>query len=333
MKPIFHILTVLAAVSFLTLSVACGGGGGGGGDATVAASSTQVAQAVLVMGTAIDATGTAIDTGTGVVTGASLPGSSVEAAAMGMGGVTPAVHGHFGGMGGGPGQLDLTDMTCDQSGTFDTQMQWTDLDPQTLCVDALAATLDLNDCAWIAGRTMHGQMGMTFTGSTCQPGQIAMDFSGVTVDTPAGTLSGNFMMTMTGLMFTGDPAELDITEATATLDGRMQMTGTGFGTVDMNMDGLAFHFDDAASTGDINGTLTVRCDGQVFPMEMATNANGLTLDADGNIVGGHMTVTSQATAHQVTFNADGSVDVTPAAGEPVHLAAPAAGDFCALTAP
>jgi len=50
------------------------------------------------------------------------------------------------------------------------------------------------------------------------------------------------------------------------------------------------------------------------------------------VVGGHMTVTAEGTAHQVTFNADGSIDVTPAAGEPVHLAVPAAGDFCALTA-
>jgi len=333
MKSFAHLGWTVPAAALLSL--ACGGGGGGGGDTTVAASSTQVAQAVLVAAAAIDAAGTAIDTGTGAVTGSSLPASSVAAAAMGMGGVMPSAHQHFAGMGGGAGQLDLDPTSCDGSGsgTVAAHMQWMDLNPDTLCVDGLDATLTLDNCTAATGQTMHGQMGMLFTGSTCDPQQLAMDFSGVTVGTPTGTLSGDFMMTMTGLMFTGDPAELDISEATATLDGHMQMVGTGFGTVDMDMDHLAFHFDDAASTGDINGTLTVRCDGQAFPMEMATNANGLTLDADGNVVGGHMTVTSQGAAHQVTFNADGSVDVTPAAGEPVHLAAPAAGDFCTLTAP
>jgi len=130
-------------------------------------------------------------------------------------------------------------------------------------------------------------------------------------------------------MFSGDPTNLDITEATMTLNGTMQMVDpTTFGTVDMEMDGLAFHFDDAANTGDLNGDLTVRCSGRVFPMTMTTAAGGLTLDGDGNVIGGQMTVTAEGTAHQVTFNADGSLDITPTGGTTVHLDGPASQDFC-----
>jgi len=391
MKPMSHVLTTLATVPFLTLTVACGGGGGGsggGGDTTAAASSAQVAQAVLVAAAAIQAAGTAIDTGTGAVIGSSLSASSVAAAAMGMGGTMPSAddqpmdmggampsggdhstdmggtmpsgddhstdmdgampladdhltdmggtmplaHDRFAGMSGGPGEIDIDVTSCGDSGSVDTHMHWMDLNPDTLCVDGLDATLTLDECAWAAGQSMTGTMGMAFTGTSCNPTAIAMDFSGATVTIPDGTLSGDFTMAMTGMMFVGDPTALDISRATVTFDGPMQMAGAGFGTLDMDMDHLAFHFDDATGTGDLNGTLTVRCNGEAFPMAMATDAGGLTLDADGNVVGGHMTVTSHGTAHQVTFNADGSVDVTPAAGEPVHLAAPAAGDFCALTA-
>jgi len=332
MKAFAHLGWTILAAALLALPLACGGGGGGDGDTTVAASSTQVAQALLVTAAAIDATGTAIDTGTGAVTGSSLPASGVAAAAMGMGGVTPSMHGHFGGMDSGRGELDLDPTSCDgvDSGTVATHMQWENLNPETLCVDDLNATLDLEDCTPATGQLMDGQMGMTFTGSTCDPSAIAMDFAGITVTAPDGTLSGNFIMTMTGMTFAGDPAELDITAATFTFDRRMQMAGTGFGTVDMDMDGLAYHFDDVTATGDLNGTLTVRCNGQAFPMTMATDAPGLTLDADGNVVGGHMTVTSEGTTHTVTFNGDGSIDVTPDVGEPVHLAEPEGGDFCAL---
>jgi hypothetical protein len=334
MKAFAHLVWTILAAALLALPLACGGGGGGDGDTTVAASSTQVGQAVLVAAAAIDATGTAIDTGTGAVTGSSLPASGVAAAAMGMGGVTPSMHGHFADMGGGSGDLDLVPTDCDgvDSGTVATHMRWANLNPETLCVDGLTSTFTLDDCTPATGQSMDGQMGMTFTGSTCGPSAIGMDFSGITVTAPDGTLSGNFTMTMTGMMFAGDPAELDITAATFTFDRRMQMAGTGFGTVDMDMDGLAFHFNDATATGDLNGTLTVRCNGQAFPMTMATDANGLTLDADGNVVAGHMIVTSEGTTHTVTFNRDGSIDVA-AGGERVHLADladPEAGDFCAL---
>jgi len=122
----------------------------------------------------------------------------------------------------------------------------------------------------------------------------------------------------------------DINGATLTFDGRMQMGGAGFGTVSMDMDRLAYHFDDATHTADVNGTLAVHCNHQAFPMTMVTDANGLTLDADGNVVAGHMTVTAEGTTHTVTFNADGSIDVTPTGGEPVHLVEPAASDFCDL---
>ena len=332
MKAFAHLGWTILAAALLALPLACGGGGGGDGDTTVAASSTQVAQALLVTAAAIDATGTAIDTGTGAVTGSSLPASGVAAAAMGMGGVTPSMHGHFAGMDSGSGDLVLDPTSCDgvDSGTVATHMRWSDLDPATLCVDDLNATLDLDDCTPATGQSMDGQMGMTFTGSTCNPSAIAMDFSDVVVTVPDGTLSGDFTMAMTGMMFAGDPAELDLSAATFTFDGRMQMEDSGFGTVDMDMDGLAFHFDDATATGDLNGTLTVRCNGQAFPMTMATDAPGLTLDADGNVVGGHMTVTSQGTTHAVTFNSDGSIGVTAAGGDPVDLAEPKGEDFCAL---
>ncbi|NCP95656.1 MAG: hypothetical protein GW824_03300, partial [Deltaproteobacteria bacterium] len=78
------------------------------------------------------------------------------------------------------------------------------------------------------------------------------------------------------MTFAGDPTEFAITEATLTFDGRMEMVGSGFGTLDMGMDHLVVHFDDATSTGDLNGTLTVHCNGQAFPMILATDTNGLT---------------------------------------------------------
>jgi len=331
MKLFARVGWTIPATALLALPLACGGGGGGGdGETTVAASSTQVGQAVLVAAAAIDAAGAAVETGTGAVTGSSLSSPSVEAAAMGMGGVMPSAHEHFSGMGSGPGNLDLNGVSCSDAGTVDTHMQWMDLNPDTLCVDGLDASFTLDDCTVDTGQTMHGQMGMTFAGSTCDPAQIGMDFSGVTMDTPEGVLSGDFTMLLTGMMFAGDPAELDIRAVTATLNGRMQMVGTGFGTVDMDMDHLAFHFDDATATGDLNGTMTVHCNDQAFPMTMATDAGGLTLGDNGDIVAGHMTVTSAGTSHTVTFHSDGSIDVTPTGGEPVHLAAPAANDFCNL---
>jgi hypothetical protein len=182
------------------MPIACGGGGGGGGgdgETTVAASSTQVGQAVLVAASAIDATGAAIDTGTGAVSGSSVATSSVEAAAMGTGGVMPSAHEHFAGMGSGMGSLNLAAESCDGSGsgTVATHMEWTDLNPDTLCVDGLDATFSLDDCT---------------------------------------------------------------------------------------------------------------------------------------VAAGHMTVTSEGTNHTVTFNADGSIDVAPTGGEPVHLAGPAVTDFCDL---
>jgi hypothetical protein len=133
---------------------------------------------------------------------------------------------------------------------------------------------------------------------------------------------------MTGMTFAGDSADFDITAATITFDGRMQMASTGFGTVDMDMDRFAFHEDDA--TADLNGTLTVRCNDQAFPMTFTTDPNGLTLDAAGDVVAGHMTVTSEGTTHQVTFNADESIDVTSAGGDPVNLTESVGKDFCAL---
>lgn len=333
MKSYEQLGWAIPVAALLSLPLACGGGGGGGGgdgETTVAASSTQVGQAVLVAMSAIDATGTAIETGTGAVSGSSLSSSSVEAAAMGMRDVMPSAHEHFRGMGSGPGQLDLTDAGCRDAGFVDTHMEWMDLDPDTLCVDDLDATFMLDDCTVAAGQTMHGQMGMTFTGATCDPERIAMDFSAVTVDTPDGTLSGAFTMILTGMMVAGDPAELDISGAVATLDGRMQMVGSGLGAVTMDMDHLAFHFDDATATGDLNGTLTVHCSDQAFPMSMATDANGLALDAEGNVVAGHMTVTSGGTTHTVVFQSAGSIDVAPAGEEPIHLTEPAANDFCNL---
>ncbi|OIP66797.1 MAG: hypothetical protein AUK30_01640 [Nitrospirae bacterium CG2_30_70_394] len=240
--------------------------------------------------------------------------------------------GHFTGMGPGMGSIDLDPTSCDgvDSGTLATHMQWSDLDPATLCVEGLDAILTFNNCAPAAGQSMHGQMGMAISGSNCDPTAITMDFSGVTVTVPDGTLSGDFTLGMSGMAFAGDPANLDITAATLTLNGRMEMAWSGFGTLDMGMDHLIVHFDDATSTGDLNGTLTVHCNGQAFPMILATDTNGLTYDADGNTVGGHMTVTAEGTPHQVTFNADGSLDVTPAGGTPVHFAEPAATEFCAL---
>lgn len=334
MKSFAHLGWTIPAAALLALPLACGGGGGGGGETTVAASSTQVGQAVLVAAAAIGATGTARDTGTGAVTGSSLSDSSVAAAAMGMGGVTPSAHGHFSGMESGMGSLDLAAASCDGSGsgTVATHMEWADLDPATLCVDGLNATFSLDNCTVAPGETVHGEMGMSFTGSTCEPTAMAMDFSDVTVTVPDGTLSGDFTMTMTDMMFAGDPAELNLSAATATLDGRMQMVGTGFGTVAMDMDSFAFHFDDATATatGDINGTMTVRCNDQAFPMTIATDTNGLTLDVDGDVVGGHMRVTAGGTAHTVTFNSDGSLDVTPSGGQPVHRTGPATTDFCDL---
>jgi len=215
-------------------------------------------------------------------------------------------------------------------------MKWTDLqadttDPTTLCAENLDATLHFDNCAPTTDVSMHGAMGMSFTGTTCDPTAIDMDFSGVTVTTPDGTVSGDFTLSMGDMMFVGDPTNLDISEATVTLDGAMRMADdTTFGTVDMTMDNLAFHFDDTANTGDLNGALTVRCNGQAFPMTMATDPDGLTLDGDGNVTGGQMTVTAEGTAHQVTFNSDGSIDVTPTGGTTVHLDGPTSQDFCDL---
>lgn len=323
------LLRTLPATALLALPLACGGGGGGG-DTTTAASTTQVGQAVLVATATIDAAGAASDTGAGAVTASSV--APVQATAMGMGGVTPSAHSHFAGMSGGSGQLNLDPATCDgaDSGTVATQMQWTDLDPETLCVDDLAATLTLDNCAPTPDQSMHGMMGMSIAGSTCDPTAIDMNFSEMSVTTPDGTVSGDFTVSMGDMMFAGDPANLDITGATVTLDGPMQMAGATFDTVDMEMDRLAFHFDDTNRTGDLNGALTVRCNGQAFPMTFATDANGLTLDADGNVTGGQMTVTAEGTAHQVAFNSDGSVDVTPTDGTTVHLDGPVSQDFCGL---
>jgi len=241
--------------------------------------------------------------------------------------------GHFADFGPGKGSLDLDPTTCDgaDSGTVATHMQWNDLDTTTGCIDGLDTTMDFNQCAPTADQSMHGSMGMSIAGSTCDPTAIDMDFSGVTVTTPDGTVSGDFTLSMGDMMFAGDPANLDISEATMTLGGTMRMADdTTFGTVDMTMDNLAFHSDDTTNTGDLNGALTVRCNGQAFPMTMTTDPGSLTLDADGNVIGGHMTVTSEGTAHQVTFNGDGSIDVTPTGGTTVHLDAPVSQDFCDL---
>jgi hypothetical protein len=323
MKSFARLGWTIPAAALLALPLACGGGGGGDGETTVAASSTQVGQAVLVAASAIDAADAAIDTG-----GSAVASSSVHSSAMGGGMLSGSAS--FAGMGMGPGHLDVGASSCDGSGTVATHMEWSDLNPDTLCVGGLDATFTLDDCASDAGDTMHGQMGMTFTGSTCDPQQIGMDFSGVTVDTPEGMLSGDFAMTMSGMMFAGDPTAFDINGATITFDGRMQMAGAGFGTVSMDMDQLAYRFDDATHTADVNGTLTVHCNDQAFPMTMVTDASGLTLDADGNVVAGHMMVTTDGTSHTVTFNGDGSIDVTPTGGAPVHMTEPAASDFCDL---
>jgi len=232
----------------------------------------------------------------------------------------------------GRGSFTLNDTSCGATGTMDMQASWTAADSATGCVDGLSATLGFNQCADTAGEPIDGTMGMAISGSTCDhPTAIDMDFSKITVTTPDGTVSGSFTMGMTGMTFVGDPTNLDITEATMTLDGSMQMVdATSFGTVDMTMDNLAFHFDDTHNTGDLNGALTVRCNGQAFPMTMATDPDGLTLDGDGNVTGGHMTVTSEGTANQVAFNSDGSVDVTPTGGTTVHLDGPTSQDFCDL---
>jgi hypothetical protein len=298
-------LWLLPALGVAVVALACGGGGGGDGEETVAASSTQVAQALLVFGASLDAAFTAVEAGSDVVFT-----SSVRASAA--------------------GRLDLDPKSCEGSGSADALMEWADADPDTECLEWLTIALDFTQCAPTPTQTMDGRMEMSFTGSTCEPSSVAMDFSDVAVTIPEGTVSGDFTMTTTGMTFAGDPADFDVTAATFTFDGRMQMAGSGFGTVDMDMDGLAFHFDDATATGDLNGTLTVRCNGQAFPMTMATDAPGLTLDADGNVVGGHMTVTSQGTTHAVTFNSDGSIGVTAAGGDPVDLAEPKGEDFCAL---
>jgi hypothetical protein len=65
-------------------------------------------------------------------------------------------------------------------------------------------------------------------------------------------------------------------------------------------------------------------------MTLATGVGGLTLGADGNVIAGHMTVTSQGISHSVMFHSDGSVDITPTGGEPTHLTEPAANDYCNL---
>ena len=272
----------LAALPLLALPLACGGGGGGSSETTVAASSTQVGQAVLVASAAITSATGAAATSTGSVTTSSVASASVHGAAMAM----------------GPGTFDLPTTDCGTSGTMAMHAQWTDLNETTSCVDGLVATLDFAQCADAAAEPLDGTLGMTVGGSSCNPTAITMDFSGVTVTVPDGTLSGDFTMGMGNMTFAGDPTEFDITEATLTFDGRMEMVGSGFGTLDMGMDHLVVHFDDATSTGDLNGTLTVHCNGQAFPMILATDTNGLTYDADGNTVGGHMTVTAEGTPHQ-----------------------------------
>ncbi len=317
------LLRALPAAALLALPLACGGGGGGGGATTAAASSAQVAQAVLVATASINGVSAASDTSTGGVTTSSVAATSVRAAAMGDG-----MMGSSGTMDMGRGSFSLHDTSCGETGTVDMDASWSASDSTTGCVDGLKATLDFNQCADTADQSMHGTMGMTIAGTTCDPTAIDMDFSGVTVTTPDGTLSGDFTVGMGNMTFNGDPADFDITAATMTLNGRMQMAGSGFPTVDMEMDHLAFHFDDTTNTGDINGTLTVRCSGQAYPMTMATEPGGLTLDGDGNVVSGQMTVTAEGTAHQVTFSSDGSVDVTPAGGTTVHLDGPVSQDFC-----
>ena len=188
---------------------------------------------------------------------ASVAPASVNASAMNMGGMMGS--GSFTGVGPGMGSLDVPAVGCDESGTVSAHMQWTDLDPETLCVDGLSSTLSLSHCGPAAGQSLQGQMGMAVTDSTCDPTAIGMDFSGATVTVPEGTLSGDFTMNMTGMMFAGDPTAFDINGATLTFDGRMQMAGAGFGTVSMDMDRLAYHFDDATHTADVNGSLTVHC--------------------------------------------------------------------------
>ena len=328
MKSFAHLAWTIPAAALLALPVACGGGGGGGGDTPTAASADQVGQAVLVATSAIDAATSATETATATIGTASVAPASVSASAMNMGGMFGS--GDFTGMMSGMGSLDLPATTCGESGTVAAHMQWTNLNTDTLCVDGLTSTLTLSDCVPETGQALQGQMGMTFTGSTCDPTAIAMNFSGATVTVPDGTVSGDFTMAIGGMMFAGDPAALDINGATLTFNGPMQIAGSGFGTVAMDMDHLAYHFDDTTQSGDVNGTLTVHCNGLAFPMTMSTDPNGLTLDADGNVVAGHMTVTAEGTAHTVTFNADGSIDVTPDGGTTVHMADPAAAEFCNL---
>jgi len=316
-------LWLLPALGVAVVTMACGGGGGGDGEETVAASSTQVAQALLVFGASLEAAFTAVEAGSDVVFTSSVRASAMGAGMMGGGAAVTA-------MGIGPGHLDLDPKSCEGSGSADALMEWADADPDTECLEGLTIALDFAQCAPTPTQTMDGRMEMSFTGSTCDPSSVAMDFSDVAVTIPEGTVSGDFTMTMTGMTFAGDPADFDITAATITFDGRMQMekVGSDFGTVDMDMDRFAFHEDDA--TGDLNGTLTVRCSGRAFPMTFTTDPNGLTLDAAGDVVGGQVIVTSEGTTHQVTFNADESIDVTSAGGAPVHLAEPVAEDFCAL---
>jgi hypothetical protein len=329
MKSFARLGWTIPAAALLALPLACGGGGGGGdSETTVAASSTQVGQAVLVAGAAIEAATLANDTASGVVGTASVAPASVNASAMDMGGMFGA--GDFSGIGPGMGSFDLEPVACDGSGTVAAHMQWADLHTDTMCIDGLMSTLTLDNCVPMTGQLMDGQMGLSFIGSTCEPTAIGMTFSGATVTVPEGTLSGNFTMDITGMMFAGDPATGDITGATVTFDGRMHMAGSGFGSVTMDMDQLAYHFSDPTHTADVNGILTVHCNDQAFPMAMVTDANGLTLDAEGNLVGGHMTVTSEGTTHTVEFNPDGSIDVTPEGGTMVHLTAPEPMEFCDL---
>ncbi len=318
-------LRTLPAAALLALPLACGGGGGGSSTTTTTASAEQVGQAVLVVAASLNGVIAASDTSTGGVTTSSVTPSSIRTAAMGGGMMGSST------MGMGPGTFDLNGTSCGAAGTMDMHATWSDADATTGCVDSLKATLDFNQCADTAAEPLSGTMGMTITGTTCDPTAIDMDFSGMSITTPDGTLTGDFTLVMMDMMLAGDPTNLDITEATMTLDGTMQMIdATTFGTVDMTMDNLAFHFDDTAGTGDLNGTLTVRCDGRTYPMTMATDPDGLTLDADGNVTGGQMSVTAEGTTHQVTFNTDGSVDVTPTGGTQVHLDGPVAKDFCEI---
>lgn len=323
MKRSTKMLWRFSVLGVAVLALACGGGGGGGGEETVAASSAQVGQALTVFDASVNGAFTAFDAGTSAAFTSSVRASAMAGAMTTSGAAVVA-------MGMGPGHLDLDPASCDGSGSVATHMQWTDFDPDTECFDGMSLTLDFAQCKPATDQSLHGQMAMSFGGSTCDPTSVAVDFSDVAMTVPEGTVSGDFTMAMTGMAFVGDPVDFNVSAGTMTFDGRMKMVGSGFGTMDMDMDRVAFHFDDATASGDLNGTLTVRCGGKAFPMTFTTEAGALTVDAEGGVIGGHMTVTSHGTTHHVTFNSDDSIDITSSDGEPVHATVPVAADFCTL---